>query len=155
MSLPYLKDVGILSNLIKYCVGLLSLLFLCSCRVDTSPARLSPLLGFFKLVVAKKALGATTLRPEDTFVLAAPMFQDIPELSLFQRLQLCARPPQQQIISDLCQLVHSLIFPQIHNGSYPPAWVVMNRDFLASNSNNQVFKITTVTTNQHVQIMRL
>ena len=61
LSLPYLEDVGKLLNLVKYRVALFSLLFLYSRHVGTSPARLSPLLGFLKLVVAhKKALGATS-----------------------------------------------------------------------------------------------
>jgi len=38
LSLPCPEDVGKLSNLVKYCVGLLSLLFLYSCRVGISPA---------------------------------------------------------------------------------------------------------------------
>ena len=45
-SLSCPEDVGKLSNLIKYCVDLLSLLFLCSYRVGISPAASISIGGF-------------------------------------------------------------------------------------------------------------
>jgi len=98
-----------------------------------------------------------TLRPEDASIPATPMLQDIPKFPPFRKLQLHARQPRQQIIPNLSRLLHSQVFPQDHNVSHPPVWVVMNRSrFLCiCNPNNQALVITVVTTNQHVQITRL
>ena len=53
---PCSEDVGKLPNLIKYCVGLFFLLFLCSYRLGTYPLHLS-LMVDFSLVVASRATG--------------------------------------------------------------------------------------------------
>jgi len=49
--------VGKLLNLIKYCVGLFSLLFLCSYRVGTSPLHLSLLVDSSLVVVSCSTSG--------------------------------------------------------------------------------------------------
>jgi len=61
----------------------------------------------------------------------------------------------EQIITDLRLQLHSLIFLYIHNMT-PPVWAITDRrGFLCMQSNNQVTIITAVTTNLHMQIMRL